>query len=77
MLNNVLPLVQTNLTKWEITELLLSAPKYRGVTIQQMTVPIKGSYGGMRGLIGRSFFSVDFDTNAKAIREFIYGVSAD
>ncbi len=77
LLNNVLPLVQTNLTMWEITELLLSAPKYRGVTIQQMTVPIKGSYGGMRGLGGRSFFSVDFDTNAKAIREFIYGVSAD
>lgn len=77
LLNNVLPLVQTNLTMWEITELLLSAPKYRGVTIQQMTVPTKGSYGGMRGLGGRSFFSVDFDTNAKAIREFIYGVSAD
>ena len=77
LLNNVLPLVQTNLTKLEITELLLSAPKYRGVTIQQMTVPIKGSYGGMRGLGGRSLFSVDFETNAKALREFIYGVTAD
>lgn len=75
LLNNVLPLVQTNLTKLEITELLLLAPKYRGVTIQQMTVPIKGSYGGMRGLGGRSLFSVDFDTNAKALREFIYGVT--
>lgn len=31
LLNNVLPLVQTNLTRLEITELLLSAPKYRGV----------------------------------------------
>ena len=38
-----------------------------------MTVPISGSYGGMRGLGGRSLFSVDFDTNAKALREFIYG----
>lgn len=75
LLNNVLPLVQTNLTKLEITELLLLAPKYRGVTIQQMTVPIKGSYGGMRGLGGRSLFAVDFDTNAKALREFIYGVT--
>ena len=64
-------------TKLEITELLLSAPKYRGVTIQQMTVPIKGSYGGMKGLGGRSLFSVDFETNAKALREFIYGVTAD
>lgn len=75
LLNNVLPLVQTNLTKLEITELLLLAPKYRGVTIQQTTIPIKGSYGGMRGLGGRSLFSVDFDTNAKALREFIYGVT--
>ena len=73
LLNNVLPLVQTNLTKLEITELLLLAPKYRGATMQQMTIPIKGSYGGMRGLGGRSLFSVDFDTNAKALREFIYG----
>lgn len=75
LLNNVLPIVQTNLTKLEITELLLSAPKYRGVTIEQMTVPISGSYGYMRGLGGRSLFSVDFDTNAKALRKFIYGVT--
>lgn len=75
LLNNVLPIVQTNLTKLEITELLLLAPKYRGVTIDQMTIPIKGSYGGMKGMGGRSLFSVDFDTNAKALREFIYGVT--
>lgn len=77
LLNNVLPLVQTNLTRLEITELLLSAPKYRGVQIKQMTVPISGSYGGMRGLGRRSLFSVDFDTNAKALREFIYGVTTE
>lgn len=75
LLNNVLPIVQTNLTKLEITELLLSAPKYRGVVMQQMTIPIKGSYGGMKGMGGRSLFSVDFETNAKALREFIYGVT--
>lgn len=75
LLNNVLPMVQTNLTKLEITELLLLAPKYRGVQIKQTTIPVSGSYGGMRGLGGRSLFSVDFDTNAKALREFIYGVT--
>ena len=77
LLNNVLPLVQTNLTRLEITELLLSAPKYRGVQIKQTTIPISGSYGGMRGLGGRSLFSVDFDTNAKELREFIYGVTTE
>ena len=73
LLNNLLSLVQTNLTRLEITELLLSAPKYRGVEIRQMTVPISGSYSGMRGLGGCSLFSVDFDTNAKELRKFIYG----
>lgn len=74
LLNDVLPLVQTNLTRLEITELLLLAPKYRGAEIKQMTVPISGSYGGMRGLGGRSLFSVDFETNSRALREFIYGI---
>lgn len=77
LLNNVLPIVQTNLTKLEITELLLLAPKYRGVTIQQMAIPVQGSYGYMRGLGGRSLFSVNFDTNAKALREFIYGIAEE
>ena len=74
LLNDVLPLVQTNLTRLEITELLLLAPKYRGAEIKQMTVPVSGSYGGMRGLGGRSLFSVDFETNSRALREFIYGI---
>lgn len=77
LLNNVLPLVQTNFTRLEITELLLSAPKYRGMQIKQTTIPISGSYGGMRWLGGRSLFSVDFDTNAKALREFIYDVKSE
>ena len=69
---------RTNInTRLEITELLLSAPKYRGVQIKQTTIPISGSYGGMRGLGGRSLFSVDFDTNAKELREFIYGVTTE
>lgn len=77
LLNNVLPIVQTNLSKLEITELLLLAPKYRGAAIAQTTIPVSGSYGGMRGLGGRSLFSVDFNTNAKALREFIYGVASE
>ncbi len=72
LLNQVLPLVQTNLSKLEITELLLLAPKCQGASIRQMTVPIQDSYGGMVGLGGRSLFAVDFDANARALREFMY-----
>ena len=77
LLDRVLPLVQTNLSKLEITELLMLAPKYRGASVRQITIPVKGSYGGMKGLGGRSLFSVDFDTNARVLREFMYGEAAD
>ena len=77
LMNQVFPLVQTNLSKLEITELLMLAPKCRGASIQQITIPIKDSYGGMTGLGGRSLFSVDFDTNARALREFMYGENSD
>ncbi len=77
LMNQVFPLVQTNLSKLEITELLMLAPKCRGASIQQITIPIKDSYGGMTGLGGRSLFSVDFDTNAQALREFMYGENSD
>lgn len=73
LLNQVFPLVQTNLSKLEITELLMLAPKCRGASIQQITIPVENSYGGMTGLGGRSLFSVDFDTNARALCEFMYG----
>ena len=72
LLNNVLPLVRTNLTQGEITSLLLLAPKFQGVTFQQMTTPASGTYGGMRGMGGRSLYAVDFSTNAKILHDFLY-----
>lgn len=32
--------------------------------------------GGMTGMGGRSLYSVDFETNAKALQEMLYGVQA-
>ncbi|MBQ2062673.1 MAG: LCP family protein [Oscillospiraceae bacterium] len=73
MLNKVLPLVRTNLSKGEIVELMTLAPKFQGVTLEQMTIPASGTYGGMRGMGGRSLYAVDFYTNAVKLREFLYG----
>ena len=71
--NTMLPLVQTNLTKGEIAQLLLMAPKYRTVAIQQMTIPAEGTFvGGKIGMGGRSLLDVDFEANSKIIREFLY-----
>ena len=74
MLNNVLPMVQTNLTEKEITSLMLLAPRYQGITLEQMTIPADGTYGSMKGMGGRSMFAVDFNQNAQILQSFVYGV---
>lgn len=74
LLDEVLPLVQTNLTEKEITALLLLAPNYQGITLDQMTIPAEGTYGSMTGMDGRSMFAVDFNQNSQILKEFIYGL---
>lgn len=73
LLDEVLPMVQTNLTEKEITSLMLLAPRYQGITLEQMTIPADGTYGSMIGMGGRSMFAVDFNQNAKILQSFIYG----
>lgn len=71
--DEVLPMIQTNLTKLEIAELMLYAPNFLSASFDQMTIPKSGTYGGMKGMGGRSLFAVDFDTNAEILHEFLYG----
>lgn len=71
--NEVLPLIQTNLTKLEIAELMIYAPNLLNATFEQMTLPQSGTYGGMRGMGGRSLYAVDFEANAEILYEFLYG----
>lgn len=73
LLDEVLPMVQTNLTETEITSLMLLTPRYQGITLDQMTIPANGTYGSMRGMGGRSMFAVDFNQNAQILKEVIYG----
>lgn len=72
-LDDILPLVKTNLTKGEITSLLLSAPGYLGKDFEQMTIPVKGSYWYKVGVDGREMNGIDFPKNIKILREFLYG----
>lgn len=71
-LDNVLPLVQTNLTQGEILDLAFFAPYVLGTDIEQMTIPAKGTYGSMKGMGGRSLYAVDFEENARILKEFLY-----
>lgn len=70
--NDVLPLVQTNLTKLELAELMLLAPGLLGAEVEQMTIPVKDTYGLMKGMGGRTLYAVDFETNAKVLHDYLY-----
>lgn len=74
MLDTVLPLVQTNLTTMDILGLITYAPAVLGMEMEQMTIPVKGTYGSMTGLGGRKLYAVDFQENSKILHEFLYGV---
>ena len=76
MLDTILPLIQTNLTNGEIFSLALNMPQFLGKKLEQATIPLPNTYGGMTGMGGRSLYSVDFETNAKALQEMLYGVQA-
>lgn len=68
----VLPMITTNFTQKELLSLLAKLPAFRGVQLQQMTIPAKGTYGGMTVMGGRGSFAPDFEKNAKILREFLY-----
>ena len=62
--DTVLPLIHTNLSKEQISALLLRSPKFLGSTAEQMTVPLR-----IPGEPARC----DFQFEAERIRELIYG----
>ncbi len=70
--DTVLPLVMTNLDKREIASLILHAPKFLGVKIEQMTIPAQGTFWGATGVDGRKYIGVDFEKNACILQEFFY-----
>ena len=78
VLNTVLPLIKTNMTEKEITALLLKAPLFlQAMDIEELTVPVAGTYGSMTGMGGRSLYSADFPANAAILHEMFYGSDDD
>lgn len=70
--DTVLPLIQTNLTKGEITSLLFETPAFLGVEIEQKTIPETGTYWGKTGVDGRRMMGIDFKKNADILNQFLY-----
>jgi len=71
--DTVLPLIQTNLSKLDIAELMLYAPNFLNAEFDQMTIPKKGTYGGMSIRNGGGAFAVDYEINNAILKEFLYG----
>ena len=74
--DKILPRVRTNLTKLEMAELILYAPKFLEAEFDQMTIPIKNSYGGMNVLFNGSGWALNYEKNNKALHEFLFGDSS-
>ena len=73
LLDTALPLVKTNFTKSEITSLLMDAPGFTNSEIEQMTIPAEDTYGSKETSDGRSLLDLDWDTNIRILKNFIYG----
>lgn len=75
--DEVMPLIQTNLTKLEIAELILYSPKFLTSEFDQMTIPLENSYSGMTVMSGSGGWALDFEKNNAALHEFLYGAESD
>ena len=73
MADDVLPLIETNLTNSQITSLMLSAPKFANAKVSQLMVPDKDSIWYYQTGRGAYMLGCDYSVCAKDIREFLYG----
>ena len=71
MTNKVLPLIGTNLSKMQISSLILSAPKFSKATVEQMSVPTKGEGWYYVNGSGEYMLGLDYTEWSQRIREFI------
>ena len=76
LLNKLLPVVQTNFTRSEITALLVQLPGFLGVTADQMSLPAEGTYGVRTGMDDRQMYDPDWTENVAILHEFLYGADA-
>ncbi len=73
LLNNVLPLIQTNLTEADIASLLPEAETFVNMDYDTITFPLKHTYGLMDGMCSRKVLALDFETNSQELQSFLYG----
>lgn len=73
LLNTVLPMLQTNLTKAEISALIGKAPQFIGVQMRQMTLPLKGTYYSKYNEEARSMMMLNMPETQSILHQFLFG----
>ncbi len=71
LLNEMLPLVNTNLTKGQIARLMLSAPKFLGTTIDSMTIPERDDYWYVERWDHDYCWGIDWEKYSAVVKDFI------
>lgn len=73
LMNEVLPLIETDLTNAQLTSLMMSAPKFVNATVTQLMEPDREKTWSYQTGRGASMIGCDFKECAAEICEFIYG----
>lgn len=72
LLDEFLPSITTNMTELELMSLIVNMPSYKNYGVNQIGVPVSGSYSGAM-INGMSILQIDFEKNITAITDAIYG----
>ena len=73
LMNEVLPLIETDLTNAQLTSLMMSAPKFVNATVTQLMEPDREKTWSYQTGRGAFMIGCDFKECAAEIQEFIYG----
>ena len=68
----ILPMIHTNMSKSDIAELILYAPKFFNSEFDQLTVPKQGQYAGVRLRNGKYGRAIDFELYGNLLYRFLY-----
>lgn len=74
LLDETLPLIQTDMSMLDIADLMLYAPNFLQSQFDQMTIPQAGTYGFKSDIKG---FAVDYELNSQILRDFLYGTGEE
>ena len=75
--DEVMPMIQTNLTKKEIAELILYSPNFLESEFSQLTIPYQEKgYGGIKCFSGVSGWALNYEKENKVLYEFLFGADA-